>query len=136
MSCLSAAPDWLKQPKDAIGPESDRLLLVETGPSLAPLIQQFPGGVSMIYCRFTTISPEFVRRVAPDCILSPIVARQFDIVDLVRLLDRCNYRGSVVAVTDPLPAPTMVLTELRRFNRRLDMSLLELASAGGRRLHT
>ena len=136
MRGLSSAPDWLKQSKDAIGPESDRLLLVEPDPSFAPLIQQFPGGVSMIYCRFPTISPEFVRRIEPDCIFSPIVARQFDIVDLVRLLDRCDYRGSVVAVTDPLPEPTMVLSELRRFNRRLDMSLLELASAAGRRLHT
>lgn len=136
MTGLHAAPVWLNRRESTGEQNADRLLLVEPGPALGPLLRQVPGGVAMIYCRFQTLSSDLIRRVAPDCILSPLYCPRFDIVDLVQELNACRYTGALVAVSPPLPDASIVLDELKDLTQRMQMNLLELTEGRGvRRLH-
>ncbi|MFN4098599.1 MAG: hypothetical protein ACK4GT_02365 [Pararhodobacter sp.] len=65
--------------------------------------------------------------VQPDAIIAPLIASDWDIVDLGITLQDMGYCGDLYALTRPLPRAELVLREVGAICPRLTVRLLELA---------
>ena len=70
------------------------------------------------------VSEESLARLCPTVILSPVLARNFDCIDLAQKLFSLGFRGRYRAVTDQLPDPEMVEREIRHLCPGLDFAIL------------
>lgn len=70
------------------------------------------------------ISVELLDRVCPTVILSPVLARSFDCIDLAQKLHDLGFTGRYRAVSDELPNPEMVEREIRHLCPGLDFGIL------------
>ena len=59
-----------------------------------------------------------------DCVVSPLVSRHFDAVDLARELEAVGYRGHYFVMAPPLPRPDIIRRELCQTAPRLKIDLL------------
>ena len=91
-------------------------------------IEPFGPNDQLLYGRFDRLDPNLLARFVPDAIVAPLIAAQFDILDLVTALDRMGYRGPVVIQTRPLPRADLVLGEIRALFPAQRISLLETAA--------
>lgn len=65
----------------------------------------------------------------PERIYAPLISSTCDAIDIARLLAARGYRGMFVALTDSLPRPKMVLNEIRRHCRGVQVALHTFASS-------
>ncbi len=70
------------------------------------------------------VSEESLARLCPTVILSPVLARNFDCIDLAQKLFSLGFTGRYRAVTDQLPDPEMVEREIRHLCPGLDFAIL------------
>ena len=70
------------------------------------------------------VSEESLARLCPTVILSPVLARNFDCIDLAQKLFSLGLTGRYRAVTDQLPDPEMVEREIRHLCPGLDFAIL------------
>jgi hypothetical protein len=113
-----AQPEWAR---------SRRWLIIDPArplTSIAPFVETD----ELLYSRFDTLDAALLARVAPDLVLAPLIAAQFDILDLVPALDRMGYRGPVVIQTRPLPRADLVLGEIRALFPAQRLCLMETAA--------
>lgn len=82
----------------------------------------------LLYARYAHLDARLLACYAPDAIVAPLIAAQFDILDLVTTLDRMDYRGPVVIQTRPLPRADLVLGEIRALFPGQRLCLLETAA--------
>ncbi|MGC9370138.1 MAG: hypothetical protein ACP5DX_11420 [Paracoccaceae bacterium] len=59
-----------------------------------------------------------------DCVVSPLVAEQFDALDLARELDAAGYRGQYFIIAPPLPRPDLIRRELAAIAPQVEIELL------------
>lgn len=76
------------------------------------------------FASFEDISLEMISRLCPTVILSPVLARNFDCIDLAQKLFAHGYTGRYRAVSDELPDPEMVEREIRHLCPGLDFGIL------------
>ena len=72
------------------------------------------------------VGAELLETLQPDVVLSPLMGRNFDCVDLAQILTAVGYRGAYRVVTAPLPAPEMVRRELRKLCPGIEIELVML----------
>lgn len=81
----------------------------------------------MIYMRNITIttakSATYLENVGPNLVVSPLLATNFDILDVGSRLTVLGYRGKILAITPPLPNLQAVLGEIRTQLGHLDLEL-------------
>lgn len=70
------------------------------------------------------ISAERLRALAPAEILCPLTFRGGDAALVAALLARAGWQGRFLVISPPLPAPDMVLAELRGLGPGMDIRLL------------
>jgi ABC-type Fe3+-hydroxamate transport system substrate-binding protein len=80
---------------------------------------------------FQNLSSELLAELHPDLILSPLMAENFDATDLARLLQAVGYLGAYRAVTNELPNPRVVVTEVRGMAPAVDFDLFILSRIRG-----
>ncbi len=78
----------------------------------------------VVHCRFENLLPARIGALTPDTVLTPLIAPQWDILDLGLLLTRGGFRGTVLALTPPLPRSDLVLGEVRALFPALALSLV------------
>ena len=83
---------------------------------------QADGRVAFI--SFEDVSEETIARLCPTVILSPVLARNFDCIDLAQRLFSLRYTGRYRAVSDELPDPEMVEREIKHLCPGLDFAIL------------
>lgn len=76
---------------------------------------------------FHTLAPQLLADLRPDLVLSPLLAPDFDILDVVDRLARIGFGGRLVAVTGCLPDALAVQNEVRQQCEGFQFDLLELA---------
>lgn len=80
----------------------------------------------IVFADFHDVSRELLDDVVPHLVLSPILARNFDCVDLAQLLARFRFAGRYRAVGPPLPNPKIITREIRSLVPMLDFDVLSL----------
>lgn len=76
------------------------------------------------FVAFEDIDAEFLHTAAPAMILSPVLARGFDCIDLAARLAQLGYEGAYRAVSKALPSPGMIEREIRQLYPKLDFGVL------------
>ncbi len=106
--------------------EGRRVLLIDVPPELQTAM---PGleRADRHEVRFRDVDIDLVARHDPQMVLSPLVGRGFDIMDVGALLLRCGYLGPLRALTAPLPNLGAVRSEVRSHCVGLDFDLLVLS---------
>lgn len=70
------------------------------------------------------LTKELVTQAAPDIILSPLVADDFDAVDVAEKLVSLGFGGRYRAISPNLPDARLIRDELRGFAPQLDFDIL------------
>ena len=82
------------------------------------------GDGRVVFATFEDISEETLSRLSPSVILSPVLARSFDCIDLAQKLFSMGFTGRYRAVSSDLPDPEMVEREIRNLCPGLDFGIL------------
>ena len=83
-------------------------------------------GDKIVFARFDDVGAALLARFEPDLILAPLMAPEFDILDLARQLTQCGYRGALRAMARQIPNPALVRAELAQLCPDLDFDLFEV----------
>ncbi len=74
------------------------------GPSL-------PWDGKISFAGFGEIDAALISQLDPDVVVSPLVCRNFDCIELAQILDQTGFRGLFRVFTEGLPNPAIVLAE-------------------------
>lgn len=75
---------------------------------------------------YEALDPVLLRMIAPDLVIAPLFCRSFDALDLLQLLRRASFAGSLLLLTAPLPNPRAVLSEIRKSRGGITVRLHEI----------
>lgn len=81
-----------------------------------------PSG-DIVFASFHEITASLLAENDPVLVVSPLIARHFDCVDLAELLGRLGFRGRYRAIGTSLPNPRMIEAEIRSLVPGLDFSV-------------
>lgn len=84
-----------------------------------------PAEDSVAFCTFDQMTDDFLRRVNPSVILSPVLARRFDCIDLATLLYRLSYTEKYRAIASNMPNPEIIEREIRSLCPTLDFAVVQ-----------
>lgn len=82
-------------------------------------------GSALAFAAFEDVTEAVIQEYDPAVIVSPILASNFDCIDLALLLHSLGYRGSYRAMATDLPRPELVVREVSQMCPRLDFDILE-----------
>jgi len=88
--------------------------------------RDLPTGEGLFFANLNDISPEFLQTLAPDVVLSPMVARRFDCLDVAQVLYTSNFTGRFRVVAPWLPNPAVILAEVRSLCPGLDFDFMQI----------
>ena len=78
------------------------------------------------FINISDLSANLVEETDPEIILSPLVADDFDAVDVAEKLVLLGFQGRYRAIAAILPDAELILDEVRGFAPQLDFDLLLL----------
>lgn len=107
---------------EALISTSTNVLLIETAEETKHIVESLsPRSLSVsTFKDFTQIG---VNADQPNLVVSPLLATNFDILDVGSRLTVLGYRGKILAITPPLPNLQAVLGEIRTQLGHLDLEL-------------
>lgn len=109
----------------ASGQTYDHVLVISsaTSPQLPRLVHE---GSVLVNARLEEVTGDLLRQLAPDCVLTPLVGLECDVLEVAAHLTRLGYQGLLLAVTDPLLNPAPIKAEIRAANPGLRFDLIEI----------
>ena len=84
------------------------------------------GTSDLAYSEFSELCPELFETIAPDVVLSPMVTRSFDCLDLAQFLHSIDFYGRYRIVSQAMPNPRLILSEIAALCPGLDVDLIIL----------
>jgi len=107
---------------EALISTSTNVLLIETAEETKHIVESLsPRSLSVsTFKDFTQIG---VNADQPNLVVSPLLATNFDILDVGSRLTVLGYRGKILAITPPLPNLQAVLGEIQTQLGHLDLEL-------------
>ncbi|MBM9595605.1 hypothetical protein [Roseitranquillus sediminis] len=81
------------------------------------------GDSRISFAEFHEVDTGLLQVVRPEVVISSLLARRFDCVDLAQRLHDLGFKGKYRVLTDALPCPEMVLGELRSLFPGLDIEI-------------
>ncbi len=106
--------------------EAGSVLLIEAQEAMSFLLPR-PGVQTVVITHRRLLSAGMIQTVRPDVVVAPLIAAKWDLVELADTLVGYGYRGSIFALTKPLPRGELILSELSGLYPPLDFRLLEVA---------
>ncbi len=86
-----------------------------------------PQDPTLKYIEVDEISEALLERFEPEVVLSPLVGKGFDAIDVAVRLTSCGYVGRLRATSPDLPNPKLVTKEIRSICPKIDFDLLILS---------
>ena len=84
------------------------------------------GAEEFCYTSFASLSRELMTEIAPDMVLSPLVSKDFDVIDLARHLADLGYEGSYRVLMQRVPDAAIIRAEVAFVAPHLDFDIFEL----------
>jgi len=81
--------------------------------------------------RFLSLSPDGFCDLAPELVLTPLVAQGHDVLDFARILHRLNFTGQYRAVVNRLPDTRIIIREVLNTVPDLNFGVIELSKLQG-----
>ncbi len=107
----------------ASGQTYDHVLVISSATSLQ-LPRLVHEGSVLVNARLEEVTDDLLRQLAPDCVLTPLVGLECDVLEVAAHLTRLGYQGLLLAVTDPLLNPAPIKAEIRAANPGLRFDLI------------
>lgn len=83
-----------------------------------------PASREVAYASFADVTLENLEKWEPEIIVSPVLSRSFDCIDLAQRLADIGFEGGYRAIGLNLPRPKMIEREIRELCPRLDFKIL------------
>lgn len=74
--------------------------------------------------KFSDVTKEMLRTLAPQAVFSPVFSFDFDCIDLATLLHDIDFKGQYRAVATNLPNPALIEAEIQEVCPRLDFKIV------------
>lgn len=87
-----------------------------------------PPGGRIILASFKDLSQDLLARIRPALVVSPLLARDFDCIDLSQMLYGLGFGGKYRVISEHIPNPEIVLAEIRNLCPGLDFDLVQLSA--------
>lgn len=78
-------------------------------------------------CPFEALSAAVVERLNPDIVLSHLLSKSYDVIEVARRLHEVNFNGTYIAIWRRIPNPEVIRNEVRQVAPRLSFELLEIS---------
>ncbi len=88
-------------------------------------------GDVIVHGRFAQLECGVLDRVAPDAVLAPLMAPEWDVLDLAAVLTRSRFKGLLMVVAPPLPSAALVEAEVRALFPTLRFALIDRTGVNG-----
>lgn len=88
--------------------------------------RRLPSDGHVYFVEFHDVTEELLARLAPRLVLSPLLARTFDCLDLAQRLGKLGFRGQYRAIDIGLPDPALIVREVRSLVPGLDFGVVPL----------
>jgi hypothetical protein len=86
--------------------------------------RRLPSDGHVFFAEFHEVTDVLLATLAPRLVLSPLLARTFDCVDLAQRLGQLGYRGPYRAIDIGLPDPGLIVREVRTLVPGLDFEVV------------
>ncbi|MGI1661871.1 hypothetical protein ACRDNQ_06500 [Palleronia sp. KMU-117] len=83
-----------------------------------------PADSRLAFTDFGSVTPELFQVMAPTLVLSPLLARGFDCIDLSQVLHALGFKGRYRAIAEHLPDPEMIRREIAGLCPGLDFDVI------------
>lgn len=84
----------------------------------------YPSSGKVAFVSFHDVNSSLLEQLRPETIVSPVLAKGFDCIDLAQLLHSLNFSGAYRATAEDLPNPRMIETEIAQLCPRLDFEVV------------
>lgn len=91
--------------------------------------QPIPPGGRIILASFSDLSQDLLARIRPKLVLSPLLARDFDCIDLAQMLFALGFGGQYRVISGDIPNPRIVTAEIQSLCPGLDFGVLQTLPA-------
>jgi hypothetical protein len=88
--------------------------------------RRVPSDGNVYFAEFHEVTDGLLAQLVPRLVLSPLLARTFDCVDLAQRLGSLGYRGPYRAIDSGLPDPALIVREVRSLVPGLDFGVVPL----------
>lgn len=88
--------------------------------------KQLPEVDGVAFVDFAELTAERLASEAPDVVISALVDKTFDALDLARLLSDFGFQGCYRAVVEALPSPALILAEVAVIAPDLDFDVFQI----------
>ncbi len=86
--------------------------------------RRLPSDGHVLFVEFHEVTTDLLDQVCPRLVLSPLLARTFDCVDLAQRLGKLGYRGPYRAIDSGLPDPDLIVREVKSLVPGLDFGVV------------
>ena len=93
-----------------------------------------PMDSQIAYADFSSIDSDLLKTLVPDIVLSPLLSRSFDCMDLAQVLDQSGFRGRFRVFTTKLPSPSVIIGEVKAICPNLDFDFIFSGQDGQKHL--
>lgn len=94
-----------------------------------------PADSQIAFAEFHEITDELLQALTPDIVMSPVLTRAFDCLDLAQTLHEKGFRGRLRIVAPDLPNPRVIQSEIRGLCPGLDVAFIFCNRTTMRHLH-
>jgi hypothetical protein len=85
-----------------------------------------PSNNKVVFAEFQEVTDVLLATIKPAIIISPLLTRSFDCIDLAQHLQSLGYKGQYRAMAATLPNPTIVRREIKTLCPDIDFDVIAL----------
>jgi hypothetical protein len=86
--------------------------------------RDLPADGKIAFTDFGSVTEQLFQLIAPQLVLSPLLARGFDCIDLAEVLHAIGFKGRYRAIAELLPDPGIIRGEIRDLCPGLDFDVI------------
>ena len=90
-----------------------------------------PVSEGLAFAEFHEVTRDLLRILEPALVVSPLLSRRFDCLDLAQLLAGLGFRGKYRVIDSELPDPSLIVREVRALVPGLDFAVARETELGG-----